>query len=291
MANGMIELRQDQSVSFTWYDVGGLVPTSVTAQLINRTGGVLASASVSLPIASTTVHGQHTSYFDVASANGISSGTHLAITSDTVTYVREVLRVDPQAHPRIYLRTDIPESLNSGDAVVGLDTTITFAAVSADFGDGYQIKIVATDAGGVKVTAYLGASVVRWSWQKCAAEDVANVLAAVYQDERSHVFCEAVAERVNAKIEHALDATGRRPWLYSGASNLFSEVIQAGIRYVLADHGIAPTGDLVSLLREMRFAFDDALRVVVAGLREYDDDNDGETIEGQARLLSVITIR
>jgi hypothetical protein len=68
-------------------------------------------------------------------------------------------------------------------------------------------------------------------------------------------------------------------------------VIQAGIRYVLADHGIAPTGDLVSLLREMRFAFDDSLRVVVAGLREYDQDNDGETQTDQARLYSVMTIR
>ena len=287
----MIELRQDQTVAFTWYDGGGLVPASVTAQLIDRKGGVLAAGSVTLPTASTTVHGQHATYFDVNSSAGITAGTHLAITSETVTYVREVLKVTTNAHPRIYLRTDIPESLSSGDAVEGLDVGISFAAVSADFGDGYQIKIVATDAGGAQVTAYLGASVVRWSWQRCAAEDVADVLAAVYQDERSHVFCAAVAERVNAKIEHALDSTGRRPWLYSGASNLFSEVIQAGIRYVLADHGIAPTGDLVNLLREMRFAFDDSLRVIVAGLREYDDNNDGETVQDQARLISVMTVR
>jgi hypothetical protein len=287
----MIELRQDQTVSFSWYDGGGLVPASVTAQLIDRKGGVLATGVVTLPTASTTVHGQHATYFDVLSSTGITSGTHLAITSETVTYVREVLKVTANAHPRIYLRTDIPESLSSGDAVEGLDVGVSFAAVSADFGDGYQIKIVATDASGKQVTAYLGASVVRWSWQRCSAEDVADVLAAVYQDERSHVFCASVAERVNAKIEHALDSTGRRPWLYSGASNLFSEVIQAGIRYVLADHGIAPTGDLVNLLREMRFAFDDSLRVIVAGLREYDDNNDGETVQDQARLISVMTVR
>jgi len=287
----MIELRTDQSVTFTWYDPAGLVPASVTAQLVDRKGGVLATGSVTLPTASTTVHGQHAAYFDVTSGAGISAGAHLAITSETVTYVREVLRLESAANDRVYLRTDIPERLNAGDTVNGLDVSITFAAVSADYGDGYQIKIIATDAGGAKVAAYLGASVVRWSWQRCAAEDVANVLSAVYQDERSQVFCAAVAERVNAKIEHALDATGRRPWLYSGASNLFSEVIQAGIRYVLADHGIAPTGDLVSLLREMRFAFDDSLRVVVAGLREYDQDNDGETQTDQARLYSVMTTR
>lgn len=287
----MIELRQDQTVSFSWYDGGGLVPASVTAQLIDRKGGVLATGSVTLPTASTTVHGQHATYFDVVDSAGIVAGGHLSITSDTVTYVREVLRRDNGIHDRVYLRTDIPESLNAGDPVEGLDVGISFAAVSADFGDGYQVKIVATDASGKQVTAYLGASVVRWSWQRCAAEDVADVLAAVYQDERSHVFCAAVAERVNAKIEHALDSTGRRPWLYSGASNLFSEVIQAGIRYVLADHGIAPTGDLVNLLREMRFAFDDSLRVIVAGLREYDGDNDGETVQDQARLISVMTTR
>ena len=60
---------------------------------------------------------------------------------------------------------------------------------------------------------------------------------------------------------------------------------------MLADHGIAPTGDLVNLLREMRFAFDDSLRVIVAGLREYDDNNDGETVQDQARLISVMTVR
>jgi hypothetical protein len=51
----MIELRQDQTVSFSWYDGGGLVPASVTAQLIDRKGGVLATGSVTLPTASTTV--------------------------------------------------------------------------------------------------------------------------------------------------------------------------------------------------------------------------------------------
>ena len=287
----MIELRQDQAVAFTWYDAGGLLPASATAQLLDRTGGVLATASATLPTASTTVQSQHAAYISVVSGTGINPGGHIKITADGVSYVREVARVVSSGHPNVYLRTDLPQDVSNGDPVVGLDVSFSFAAVSADFGDGYQIKITATDASGTVKTQYLGATVVRWSWQRCSAEDVANVISAVYQDERSHAFCAAVAERVNAKIEHALDATGRRPWLYSGASNLFSEVIQAGIRYVLADHGIAPTGDLVSLLREMRFAFDDSLRVVVAGLREYDDDNDGETHEGQARLISVVTIR
>ena len=110
----MIELRQDQAVSFSWYDGGGLVPASVTAQLIDRKGGVLATGSVTLPSASTTVHGQHAAYFDVVDSTGIVAGGHLSITSDTVTYVREVLRRDNGTHDRVYLRTDIPESLNAG---------------------------------------------------------------------------------------------------------------------------------------------------------------------------------
>jgi hypothetical protein len=35
----------------------------------------------------------------------------------------------------------------------------------------------------------------------------------------------------------------------------------------------------------------DSLRVIVAGLREYDDNNDGETVQDQARLISVMTVR
>jgi hypothetical protein len=34
-----------------------------------------------------------------------------------------------------------------------------------------------------------------------------------------------------------------------------------------------------------------SLRVIVAGLREYDDNNDGETVQDQARLISVMTVR
>ena len=67
----MIELRTDQSVTFSWYDPAGLVPASVTAQLVDRKGGVLATGSVTLPTASTTVHGQHAAYFDVVDSAGI----------------------------------------------------------------------------------------------------------------------------------------------------------------------------------------------------------------------------
>jgi len=288
----MIELRTDQAVAFLWSDPDGLLPASLTAQLLDRSGGVLASGSVTLPTGSTTVHGQHAAYFDVLSAAGFSVGDSIRVVSQGVTYVRELARIEPHGGQYgFYLRSDLPVDVDAGDPVVDLTARITFAAVSATPGDGYQIKITATDASGTVVHAYLGAAVVRWSWQRCSAENVADVLAAVYQDERSAAFCQSVADRVNAKIEHALDATGRRPWLYSGASNLFSEVIQAGIRYVLADHGIAPTGDLVSLLREMRFAFDDSLRVIVAGLREYDANDDGQTEQGQQMLYSIPTVR
>ena len=287
----MIEIRTDQSISFTWYSDAGLVPASLTAKLYDRSGGLQASASVSLPAGSTTVHSQSAGYFSVASDAGFTAGQHVSITNDGVTYVRQVDRIEQHAHPRFYLASDLPTSLDASDAVKALTSTITFAAVSATVGEGYRVEIVATDAGGSVERAFLGAAVVRWTWQRCAASDVAQVMSAVYQDERSHAFCTVVADRVNAKIEAALDSTGRRPWLYSGANNLFSEVIQAGIRYVLADHGIAPTGDLVSLLREMRFAFDDSLRVVVAGLREYDGNGDGETSEDDRPLYSLRTVR
>jgi len=286
----MIELRQDQAVSFRWYDANGLRPTSLTAQLYDRADGLIASASVVLPTGSTTIKSIGNDHIVVNSAAGFSPGDAIRIISDGVTYVRELGRIEIGAgDPRFHLVTEIPEELEADDPVVALTVAITFAAVSAPYGDGYRVKVSASDATST-VKAELGAAVVRWTWQQCSSQDVAAVLAAVYQDERSEFFCRHVAARVNAKIEHALDSTGRRPWLYSGGSNLFSEVIQAGIRYVLADHGIAPAGDYVSLLREMRFAFDDSLRVVVAGLRDYDDANTGETVPGRP-LYSIPTVR
>ncbi len=287
----MIELRTDQAVAFSWHEPGGLLPTSLTAKLYDRSGGLEATATVSLPSGSTTVHNEVAPYISVASSTGFAAGDFASFTNDGVTYVRQIARIEAHTHPRFYLASDLPVSVDSGDAVKDLTASISFAALSSTIGGGYWIEIVATDAAGTVKRATLGAAVVRWSWQRCQAADVANVLAAVFQDERSHSFCSTVAQRVNAKIEHALDATGRRPYLYSGASNLFSEVIQAGIRYVLADHGIAPTGDLVSLLRELRFAFDDSLRVIVAGLREYDTDDDGETTQDAQTFYSIPTVR
>tara|TARA_R100000808_G_scaffold2971_2_gene11084 strand:+ start:1287 stop:2150 length:864 start_codon:yes stop_codon:yes gene_type:complete len=287
----MIELRADQTVEFKWSSPSGLLPTSMTAKLYDRSGGAEATATVTVPSGSTTVHTDHSTYISMNASTNFSAGDVVKITNDGVDYVRELSRIEAHAQPRFYLATDLPVSTDSGDACVALTATVSFAAVSADVGDGYYVEIIATDTDGNKEKATLGAVVVRWSWQRATAQDVAQVMSAVYQDERSHAFCSTVADRVNAKIEHALDSTGRRPWLYSGASNLFSEVIQAGIRYVLADHGIAPTGDLVSLLREMRFAFDDSLRVVVAGLREYDTDDDGKTLENQQTFYSVPTVR
>jgi len=287
----VIELRTDQAISFKWYSGAGLVPASLTAKLYDRSSSLIVAGVVALPTASTTVVAQSAAYFDVVSSAGMSAGDRLSITNDGVAYVRELARIESAASDRLYLAADLPVALDTGDAVVGLTSTITFAAVSATIGEGYRVELVATDAGGVVERAVLGAAVVRWTWEQCAAADVARVLSAVFQDERSRAFCVDVADRVNAKIEHALDATGRRPWLYSGASNLFSEVIQSGVRYVLADCGIAPTGDLVSILREMRFAFDDSLRAVVAGLREYDGDDDGETVANDRPLYSIRTIR
>ena len=287
----MIELRTDQAVAFRWYSETGLLPATLTAKVYNRSGSLGSSATVTLPSGSTTVSSDSGAYISMNASTNFATGDGIRITNDGVQYVRELSRIEAHAQPRFYLATDLPVSTDSGDACVALSASISFAAVTSSAGEGYYIEIIATDAGGTVEKVTLGAAVVRWAWERCSPREVAQVLAAVYQDERSHSFCSNVADRVNAKISHALDSTGRRPWLYSGASNLFSEVIQAGIRYVLADNGIAPTGDLVSLLREFRFAFDDSLRVVVAGLREYDTDDDGKTLENTQTFYSIPTTR
>ena len=287
----MIELRTDQAVAFKWHDPGGLLPDTLTAKLYDRKGALEATATVTVPTGSTTVDSDSGTYIAVNASTNFATGDAIAITNDGVSYIRELARIEGTTPPRFFLAADLPVPVDATDTVKALSASISFAAVSASIGAGYWVEIVATDAAGTVKRATLGAAVVRWSWQRCQAADVAQVLASVFQAERSHAFCSNGADRVSAKIEHALDSTGRRPYLYSGASNLFSEVIQAGIRYVLADCGIAPTGDLVSLLRELRFAFDDSLRVIVAGLREYDSDDDGETIEDDQRFYSIPTVR
>ena len=201
----MIELRTDQAIAFSWYDADGLLPTSLTAKLYDRSAGLQATASVTLPTGSTTVHSQNADYFSVASSANFAAGDHISLQNDGVTYVRQLSRIESHAHPRFYLSSDLPVALDSADAIKSLTANISFAAVSAPIGDGYYVEIVATDAAGTIKRATIGAAVVRWTWEKCSAQNVADVMASVFQDERSHTFCQRVADRVNAKIENALD--------------------------------------------------------------------------------------
>lgn len=283
-----LELLYDRAQVVAHADPDGLVPTTATVVLRRADGTQLQSPVVTKPSASTTVAAGTTALaLVVASAAGLVVGQPLAVTSDGVTYVVTPVRIDGTT---VHLAAALPVVPDTGSPVKALRMAATITAVGlAELGAGLQLEwrySSATQDG----YATTEVAVVRWLWQPVlSGADVAELLATTYQTTRSDDFCKGVADRVNAKIRNAIEQTGRRPYLYV-APGAFAEVAQVGARWVLADQGIGLVGDLASLVREYRFAFNDEMAKVVASLKGYDKDNDGK-ITDRRNVLAIPMVR
>lgn len=283
-----LELLYDRAQLVAHADPDGLVPTTASVVLRRADGTQLQAPAVTLSTISTTVAAGSTALALVmASVAGMAVGQPLAVTSDGVTYVVTPVRIDGTT---VHLAAALPVAPDVGSPVKGLRMTATVTAPGlAELGNGLQLEWRynnATQSGYATVEA----AVVRWLWQPVlSGADVAELLATVYQTTRSDDFCKGVADRVNTKIRNAIEQTGRRPYLYV-APGAFAEVAQVGARWVLADQGIGLVGDLASLVREYRFAFNDEMAKVVAGLKGYDKDNDGK-ITAQRNVLAIPMVR
>jgi hypothetical protein len=68
-------------------------------------------------------------------------------------------------------------------------------------------------------------------------------------------------------------------------------VAQIGVRWVLADSGIALAGDVAELVREYRFAFNDELAKAVSGMCGYDVAETGALDVPRRNVLSIQAVR
>jgi hypothetical protein len=284
-----VELLYDRAQTVSHADAEGLVPTTATLVLRKADGTTLQAPTVTLPTASTTVAaGSTVNVLKVASATGLSVGQPLAIVSDGVTYVATPVSIDGVD---LTLAAALPAVPDTGATVKALRMTATITAAGlAELGAGLQLEWRYNNA---SATGYATAEVaiVRWLWQPpISGPDVAELLANIYGTTRSPAFCDAIAERVSSKIRNAIEQTGRRPYLYASPA-AFSEVAQIGVRWVLAESGIAQVGDVSSLVREYRFAFSDELQKAVAGLKGYDANAEGRTDAPRRNTLTIKLVR
>ena len=284
----MAELIYNRTTTLKHHSSQGLVPASCVATLRDGSGATVQSPTVTLPTASTTVVSATQLALTLVSSTGISSGDHLAVVSDGVTYVCQAARVDGSV---VHLRAALPLSVDSGATVKSLQVSVPVTAPgSGSIGSGYQLELVSTSAGGEIEEAYYQCQVVRYPWgNPCSAMHVRQVLSQAYNDTRPEEFCQAVAERVNSKIRSYVEATGRRPHLYLGdGERQFTEAREVCIRWLLTEMGLGLLGDVTEASREFRYQFDNEMVRSVAGLRGYDSDDDGSVEdELKAALLSV----
>lgn len=286
-----IELKYDASTTVSHFDAEGFVPTAATLTVYRPDGTTLASPVVSLSTINTHANASSSAtMLDLDSMTGVTVGTKLAVTSYGVTYVCTVARIDGL---HAYLQDALPIAPANNDVVKGLTMTASVpSSGSSAIGGNYRLAWAYSNGSGSRQAAYQ-ASVVRWLWTApVSGADVRSVLANSYQERKSESFCDRVAQLVNERIRGSVQRTGRRPWLYLSGL-VFNEAARQGIRYALAEEGVYPGGDAISALRELRFAFDDAIANALTAAA-YDSNADGATEAGvpaQAMLYTLQAVR
>lgn len=253
--------------------------TSASLTVFRPDGSVLCTVSVTPPTINTTVAaGTTAAMLALASVTGIIAGTQLRLTSDGVTYAVTAASVDSTAKT-VTLATALPAIPDTGAHVYGTQLAAAVpASDAASIGGNYRMVWTYSDG---TTTRQLSqpASVVRWMWTPpVTPADVLSILAEL-NTTRGQVFCQSVADRVDETIRGKLLATGRRPWLYL-SSAVFLDAAIAQIRYELAVRGIAFGNQIYEAQRELRFAADDKLQGVIAGLQGITDTDANGKFDG-----------
>ena len=266
-----VELQYDAStpVSLT----ADRVATSASLAVVAPDGSALSAPAVTLPtVSTTTTSGTTADVLELARVSGIAPGDRLQVTSDGVAYNCTAAIVDATAKTvTLVTGLQVVPDLTSAVKNTKLTATVTAPGV-ANLGANWRLVWTYSD-GTTTIDDSQPAAVVRQRWvSPITAADVRDVLAEL-GGERSELWCQGVADRVDSAIQATLEGTGRRPWLYL-SSAVFTQPALLGIRYELAQRGIAHGGQIYEAQRELRFARDDALAQVIGSL-PYDANQDG----------------
>jgi len=265
------ELQYDANTGVSL--IADLVATTATLSAVKPDGVELEAPAVTISAISTTIAaGTTKTVLTLAAITGIAPGSPLIVTSDGVAYACEAAVVDAAAKT-VDLRVGLPVVPDTGAAVKGALLTATVAAPGvANIGPNFRLRWSYDDGATYRVVT-VPAAVVRQAWTSpINAADVRDVLAEMGTS-RSDQWCAAVASRVDDMVRARLVETNRRPWMYL-SSAAFRRCSLAGIRFELAQRGMAHGGQVYEAQRELRFSFDDALASAIGGII-YDADGDG----------------
>jgi len=277
------DLLYDVSTPVWHEDAGGMVPTSATLSVVKPDGTALASPTVTLPSVTATVQASTTAAAIILdSATGFAVGQAYQVTSDGVSYVFRVARIDGAT---IYPVAALPQVPDTSSTVKALRMTATVAAPGeANIGEGYALRWEYSDGTTTRQHA-AETSVVRWLWQTpIEAWEVREYVAQAFPSaSREFQFYADTAARANGWIRSRIEATGKRPALY-GSSAAFRECGRLAVQLYLAERGLIPRGmDPQTYYRDLSFRANEELRTQVAGLRQYDNDDSGTLSDDDLR--------
>jgi hypothetical protein len=71
---------------------------------------------------------------------------------------------------------------------------------------------------------------------------------------------------------------------------VFDEAARQGIRYALAEEGVYPGGDAIAAMRELRFAFDDAMAQALTAAA-YDSNATGTVDDSTPNAGAIYTLQ
>lgn len=289
-----LELHHAVALAVEYADPTGCVPTTASAVLYDPSGSVVQTLTITKPTWTTTVvSGSTRNILTLAAVTGITVGSKYRVTSQGVRSVWTAASVDATAKT-VTLVSALQDIPDTGSTVAALTMTGSLSAPGESrVGTGYRLDWMYSDG---TTPGFYSQSVVivRWKWSPPATvQGVREHLQTAFRLKKPDEYCGQVADRANSRIDRAVLATNRRPYLY-GDHDCWGAAGSAAVRYELALDGLIPQGSNTGLYQDqLRRELDNEIKLIISSLQDFDRDNSGtiDATESKGLWWSVETTR
>jgi hypothetical protein len=263
--------------------------SSITGEVLSRTGSVLATPTPVANAADTTVaSATDSSQFVLDSATAVFAGLSYLVTDDGWSQVVKVATVDGTT---VTLVDPLPATPSVGATFKGgVSVALTVpAANTGTIGANYRARIYTTTNAQEQVEVF---HVVYHIFAPAITQaELASLVSETWPSaEFGAVELGQIADQASARVSRALIASGRRPYLF-GDKDAFKGAGKVAGRLELIDYGlIGPGWDPEDYERYYRSRFDREMGDAMASLTAIDDDNDDSLADeaGAVRVARMV---
>lgn len=265
------EIRKSTAAAITF--VTDSVWTSISGEVLSRTGSQLATPTPTVNAADTTITAAtDASTFTLDDATAVTPGTSYLVTDLGWSQVCKIATVNGTAVTTVDPLPATPTTSATFKGGVSVSLTVPSSATGT-VGENYRARIYTTTNAQEMVEVFH--VVYHLFSTPITAAELQSLVSEVWPSrEFGAVELAQIADEASEKVSRAVRSTGRRPYAY-GDSNLFKAAGKVAARLVLLDYGlVAPGWDPEDYDRHYRSRFDRELGDAVAALTFIDDDND-----------------